>query len=190
MKALTPDDRSSLVESLFEAAGRPGLDSASEATMSWEQARALLATGVTFGSHTATHPLLPQLAPGDSAAELCRSRAAIESELGRTCRLLAYPNGSYTSEIRNQAAAAGYHLAFTTEPASWMPECDPLRVPRFNMSEGKLTAAGNFSPALFEYATVWKGWRALRRQESGRSSQVSGSQYSNVRAPATAAECK
>jgi peptidoglycan/xylan/chitin deacetylase (PgdA/CDA1 family) len=50
---------------------------------------------VSFGSHTATHPVLPLL--GDAAVyeELRRSKDRIEQEFSGACRWLCYPKGRF-----------------------------------------------------------------------------------------------
>lgn len=84
--------------------------------MSWDQVRHLLDCGISFGSHTVAHPILSSLDPQTLAEELTSSKARIESELGRECYSIAYPNGSendYNDEVMRTAEAAGYRLAFT-----------------------------------------------------------------------------
>lgn len=130
-------------------------------TISWDEARAFRGTNIRFGSHTVSHPLLDQTT--DAAAELSGSREAVEAQLREGCETLAYPNGNWTPAVRAAAETAGYRLACTTEERCQEPDGDSLLIPRFNMSDGKLVNPwGRFSPAVFEFTTVWKAWRAMR----------------------------
>jgi peptidoglycan/xylan/chitin deacetylase (PgdA/CDA1 family) len=92
-----------------EAAANPG----HMATMSWNELRALAENGVEIGSHTVSHPHLPQLADDELDRELGQARERIESELGRPCPLLAYPYGEADGRVASAARRAGYAAAFT-----------------------------------------------------------------------------
>jgi peptidoglycan/xylan/chitin deacetylase (PgdA/CDA1 family) len=90
------------------------------ATMSWDELRALRERGVEIGSHTVSHPHLPQLSEAEIQSELTDSRARLEDELGEPCRFLAYPYGEHDARVRAAARRAGYAAAFalasTAEP--------------------------------------------------------------------------
>lgn len=81
------------------------------------QVRAMAAAGVTFGSHTASHADLTRLAPADVAADLARSRAALEALTGQPARTLSYPFGRYNDTVLSCARAAGFDAAFSLYPA-------------------------------------------------------------------------
>ena len=83
------------------------------ATMRWDELRELAARGIDIGAHTASHPHLTRLSDAELNAELRSSRRRIEDELGRPCRLLAYPYGEYDERVAAAARAAGYDAAFT-----------------------------------------------------------------------------
>ena len=89
-----------------------------------------LARTVDVGAHTVTHPALPALPPATQRAELAASRAHLEAVLGRPVRSCAYPYGRASAETRAAAEAAGFDVAFTTEPEAARPDADPLAVPR------------------------------------------------------------
>jgi peptidoglycan/xylan/chitin deacetylase (PgdA/CDA1 family) len=81
-------------------------------TMSWDELRALVERGVEVGSHTVSHPHLPALSDAELADELRSSRQRLEDELGRPCRVLAYPYGECDERVRAAARAGGYDAAF------------------------------------------------------------------------------
>jgi peptidoglycan/xylan/chitin deacetylase (PgdA/CDA1 family) len=82
------------------------------ATMTWDDLRALAKRGVEIGSHTLTHPHLPNLSDAELLRELRDSRLRLEDEIGVPCRLLSYPYGEQDTRVRQAARRAGYRAAF------------------------------------------------------------------------------
>lgn len=179
LKRMPSRERERQLESMKNSAGcdpRTNVDR----TMSWEQIAELQAGGVAFGSHTSTHEILTMVPLSQAQAEVTSSREVIEGQLGRPCRLFAYPNGNSSPEVRNLVAQAGYSLAFTNQvPDVWTRDSDPFCIPRTNVCEYHLVdATGRFSPVMFDYAVVlsvakgrllhklaesWKqGWRMVK----------------------------
>jgi peptidoglycan/xylan/chitin deacetylase (PgdA/CDA1 family) len=133
-------------------------------TFTWSEAKAAAARGVVFGSHTASHELLTSLTDEVVRSELAGSKLDIASQIGSDCFAVAYPNGNTDPRIRATAGSLGYALGFTTRRGVWTESCDPLEIPRCNIYDGNVVNPfGRFSSPMFEYTTVWKAWRALRR---------------------------
>jgi peptidoglycan/xylan/chitin deacetylase (PgdA/CDA1 family) len=87
------------------------------ATMDWAALRAAASGGgVEIGSHTVSHPHLPQLSDAELDRELSESKGELEDELGAPCRLLAYPYGEEDDRVREAARRAGYDTAFAVGP--------------------------------------------------------------------------
>jgi peptidoglycan/xylan/chitin deacetylase (PgdA/CDA1 family) len=82
------------------------------ATLDWDALRELGEQGVEVGSHTVTHPHLPELTDAEIDRELRDSRAQLSDELHRPCRYLSYPYGEQEARVRKLARAAGYEAAF------------------------------------------------------------------------------
>ena len=88
--------------------------------LSWDEVRALAASGVEFGAHTKTHPILSSLSSPDQLQdEIAGSKARIEAELDRPVLHFCYPNG----KIKDIGSAAvetvrlsGMRTAVTAEP--------------------------------------------------------------------------
>lgn len=85
-----------------------------ESFLSWEQIRELALTGIEIGSHTCSHPRLPDLSPEDVIRELTDSRAAILEHLGPVHIPLSFPHGRTTDSISRLAQSLGYSCAITT----------------------------------------------------------------------------
>ena len=163
-KALTKLERETELAELERQVG-PVAGADVDATVSWKESRRAAANGVTFGSHTATHELLSNLTEADVRRELLESRQEIGYQLGFDCRWLSYPNGQFDKRVMRIAAEAGYTHAFTTQRGVWSERTDPLAIPRCNIYEHNVVNPwGRFSPAMFEYTTVFKAW--LARSES------------------------
>jgi peptidoglycan/xylan/chitin deacetylase (PgdA/CDA1 family) len=81
--------------------------------MSWDDLRRLAGRGWEIGSHTCSHPKLTEMAPGEVAGELSRSKQACEEEVQRDCASFAYPFGAHDREVVDLVDGAGYGAAVT-----------------------------------------------------------------------------
>ena len=91
--------------------------------MTWQQLRELQAAGMTIGSHTRTHPVLPDYhAALHNEVEM--SRADIEQHLGRTPHFFAYPFGAWDAQSAASARTAGYRAARTFRGCPWNAPSD------------------------------------------------------------------
>jgi peptidoglycan/xylan/chitin deacetylase (PgdA/CDA1 family) len=103
--------------------------------MSWDQIRDLRDAGVTIGSQTASHPHMPTLSPDALAAELERSNARFEAELGERPALFAYPYGEASLAAAAAVRAAGFVAAFGQHSGAFAADADRFYLPRFAMNE-------------------------------------------------------
>ena len=95
----------------FEYAAWRGVDERELRSLSWAELDRLAAAGWEVGSHTRTHPRLPQIDDEALATELRGSRAACERRLERPCRSIAYPFGDVDDRVVAATRAAGYEAA-------------------------------------------------------------------------------
>jgi peptidoglycan/xylan/chitin deacetylase (PgdA/CDA1 family) len=86
-------------------------DEPQEPLCDWDELRELERRRVAVESHGASHRTFSELAPSERAAELERSKAALEAELGHEVRLFAYPYGD-EGGAAPQVRDAGYRAAF------------------------------------------------------------------------------
>ncbi len=127
-----------------EASRRPAL----MRSMDWAMLEQLVEAGWDVGSHTMSHPRLPNLSDEELTQELLDSRRAIEARLGR-CDLLAYPFGAWDERVAAAVAASGYSFAFTL-PFGGQTTATPLSIPRVTIDDrdtpwrfrAKLSATG------------------------------------------------
>ncbi len=129
-KRLSPEQRSSRLVALEEALGGDQVPDFA-GMMSWDQIRALHQAGHEIGSHSMTHPLLPDLSDERVKDEIATSRLRLQSATGGEVASFCYPNGSYDARALDAVRAAGYACAVTTswglnraESAHELKRCD------------------------------------------------------------------
>ncbi len=103
--------------------------------MRWGQIRELANAGVTIGSQTATHPHMPTLSLDRNRAELEKSNARFEAELGAAPTLLAYPYGETSAAIMALAEEIGFEAAFGQHSGVVHPGDHRFYLPRFALNE-------------------------------------------------------
>jgi len=77
--------------------------------LSAAELRHLAAAGIEIGSHGLTHAALDGLSAAEAEREVAGSKRALEDMLGAPVRVLAYPYGRSTANVR--ALAAAHYLA-------------------------------------------------------------------------------
>jgi peptidoglycan/xylan/chitin deacetylase (PgdA/CDA1 family) len=105
--------------------------------MDVDELRALVAAGWSVGSHTRTHPSLPDLTDGELASELAGSRDELSGITGSPVDLLAYPFGHVDERIVDAARAAGYRAGFAFVAGRITPTVDHFRIPRLPVHAGR-----------------------------------------------------
>jgi peptidoglycan/xylan/chitin deacetylase (PgdA/CDA1 family) len=125
--------------------------------LTWDQVLEMAAGGITFGSHTATHPNLARLGESAQREEMRAARDALRAH-GLPCTSLAYPFGDCSSASRRLAVQEGYRSVM--EVGGGNQRLDPLRIGR--VSPRSATHAAFFAELEVVAAVVaWlKGLRA------------------------------
>jgi peptidoglycan/xylan/chitin deacetylase (PgdA/CDA1 family) len=88
--------------------------------LTWNEVRELHAAGISFGSHTVTHPDLRSLGPEQIEYELGRSKEIIEQHLGAPVESFAYPfafpeeDGCFTRFLEDLMGNLGYEVGVST----------------------------------------------------------------------------
>jgi peptidoglycan/xylan/chitin deacetylase (PgdA/CDA1 family) len=98
------------------------------ATLDWSEVAALSRRGVAFGSHSRSHRQLDRAAIETVERELRGSSDAIETRLGKPCRLFAYPYGASTRAVRGRSRL--FDAAFGTRQALACSRDDLFNLPR------------------------------------------------------------
>lgn len=117
LRSLAPMDRDHQIASLLSHMA-PHTSPSSRRMLTWDEARTMQASGIEFGAHTVTHPILSRIPHEDAVAEIRLSKETIEARLGRPVHLFAFPNGrrrDYTPALVEALPSLGFQGAFTTE---------------------------------------------------------------------------
>jgi peptidoglycan/xylan/chitin deacetylase (PgdA/CDA1 family)/glycosyltransferase involved in cell wall biosynthesis len=128
--------------------------------MNAEQKRAFVAAGWEIGAHTMRHPRLSTLPLPDAAAEISRSKAALETALQTEIVSFAYPFGDLSDDLKNAVRAAGFALGIATDTGGLTIEDDRMQVFRVNMFPHESTSS------LFKKTSPW--YRKYYRWKRGK----------------------
>ena len=109
------------------------------AHLSWRDMRRWQERGITFASHTATHPRLTWLAERDVAMELALSRRALSGALGERPSAVSYPFGAVGERETAIATAEGYEAGFALA-GRWSG--DPMAITRLPVYPWSLPVPG------------------------------------------------
>ena len=84
--------------------------------LSWEQVREMSDSGISFGSHTLSHPFLTRIPRKQAQKEIRLSKDIIEQQTRKPVTTFSYPSGNFDSEIKGIVREAGYSAAVSTNP--------------------------------------------------------------------------
>jgi peptidoglycan/xylan/chitin deacetylase (PgdA/CDA1 family) len=105
-------------------------------TLTWDEVREMSAGGIAFGSHTATHAILPGLPVDAVRHELRASQQTLEARGVSGVPVFCYPNGALDETTKRLVQEAGYRAALTTRPGleSLVP-ADRFAIPRVGLHQ-------------------------------------------------------
>jgi peptidoglycan/xylan/chitin deacetylase (PgdA/CDA1 family) len=149
-KRLMPAQRQIWLTELVERAC-PHKISDLDRIMTSDDLRVLISEGHEIGSHTMTHPLLPQCEDRALIHEVEQSRRDLSEITGRSVPGICYPNGDCDARVRQATEGAGYDYATSvrqgTNDAS---EFDRFGLKRWFINQERLsTRSGAPSDTLF-----------------------------------------
>jgi len=104
--------------------------------MTWGEVRELQQRGISFGSHTVTHPQLHGLEPDRIREEILRSRQTIEEKTGSAIDTFAYPYAfpqtdvPFKTRLRAILEESGYRYGVCTRIGRASHGSDPLFLER------------------------------------------------------------
>jgi len=147
VKTLPEDRRQALLAALAAACGadRRTVPSDPLLMLDWAEARRMTDEGITFGSHSCSHPILSRLPPGDVEREVAESKRLIEANLGQPCRVFAYPNGlsgDWPADAAGILVKHGYAAACANMPGLNAPATDRMALRRLPVANHRLDLFG------------------------------------------------
>jgi peptidoglycan/xylan/chitin deacetylase (PgdA/CDA1 family) len=118
--------------------------------MSVEQLVDLHARGHEIGSHTVTHPLLPELDDDALLEETRGSRDRLAAWLGTDVPGFCYPNGDFDARTASAVVSAGHRYACTTRDGVHYANDDPFCIRRVDLVPDRvLDRSGHFDATAF-----------------------------------------
>src|SRR6266404_4822618 len=117
LRSLDIHDRLVWIDCLITKLFPQGKKNFPQMMLSWDDIKIMYANGISFGSHTVTHPIMSKISPEQAMWEICESKKIIESHLGSPVRTFAYPNGKeedFDHTTKALLQEAGYVCALTT----------------------------------------------------------------------------
>lgn len=133
IKYLEPTEREKAVDSVCQFAD---IALPADLMMSSGQVKHLRQAGMQIGAHTLSHPILARLDDGSAFTEINRSKSELESILGESVTLFAYPNGKpgqdYQAKHAAMAEQAGFKAAVSTAYGAASMATDRYQLPRFS----------------------------------------------------------
>lgn len=106
--------------------------------LTWEHINVMQESGISFGSHTFSHPVVSRLDPGQVEYEVGGSKRFLEAKLGRPVLDFAFPFGQ-PDDCGTAACAVlhscGYRLALTTTWGVNRPATDRFALHRVQIGE-------------------------------------------------------
>ena len=92
--------------------------------------RSLASMGARMGAHSRFHPKLTLIGPNEAQAEIGGSKAELESLLGQTVELFAFPYGDFNQQTLHFCKEAGYRFVYSIGPGSVDPTDTTMLRPR------------------------------------------------------------
>ncbi len=137
--------------------------------MTWAEIRSLSRSGIEFGSHSHSHPVLHKLNFSQIKSELEISKYTLESQLGTTVSFsypYAFPSAdlNFTTTLASLLQAAGYQYGVTTRIGRTRATDEPLTLKRLPINSDDDNAlfqaklAGHYDWMAFpqRVAKAWK----------------------------------
>jgi peptidoglycan/xylan/chitin deacetylase (PgdA/CDA1 family) len=122
-----------------ELRAHAGVSGVPSPMLTWADVRDMHRLGMTIGSHTMTHPNLPNAGAVDAQREITMSKSTLEGAIGEPVTMFSYPNGGadryMTREIATLVRDAGFAAATTSRNAFAGPRSDLFALERVHVSE-------------------------------------------------------
>jgi peptidoglycan/xylan/chitin deacetylase (PgdA/CDA1 family) len=117
LRSVDEGSRSALIDELLAKLDVDDGEKDLDLMLTWEHVVEMRQHGISFGSHTVTHPILSTLPIKRLQMEIYESKKTIEEKLGASVIAFAYPNGKredFNDRIKALVKQAGYMCALTT----------------------------------------------------------------------------
>jgi peptidoglycan/xylan/chitin deacetylase (PgdA/CDA1 family) len=135
----------------------------------WEDLAALVSAGVMLGAHGRTHAELPSLGNLEAEREIAGSAEELRGCAGVAPVAFAYPHGRQGRRERELVRAAGFSLAFTTQPGRNGAGTDPFALRRVSIKAWDSRASLAWKLLTGQQPPrPWERWLILRTEIARR----------------------
>lgn len=110
--------------------------------MTWDQLKQMVSNGAVAYDHTWSHANLGAASADKLKFEVMTSKQQLESNLGKTVNIFAYPYGSETPSVINFLTANGFVAAASTIPGSTQCDSFIMTLHRTRIGNSSLRAYG------------------------------------------------
>ncbi|HYA40457.1 MAG TPA: polysaccharide deacetylase family protein [Syntrophobacteraceae bacterium] len=139
--------------------------------LSWDEVRELRKYGVSFGSHTESHPVLSQIAEKELLFEIVRSKERIEFETGDRVDAFSYPYAfpehdcAHRKKLEAILSMSGYKCCVTTRIGTTRCEDDIFCLKRLpvNSMDDRLLLKAKIDGAYDWIYTLQSSYKRFRR---------------------------
>ena len=111
-KSLIDSQRRPALRSLFQQYNFiPDSTTECDRSLTWDQVKEMQDSGMEIGAHSCSHPSLARISTEAAILEIERSKAEVESKLGKPCRSFAFPYGSdrdFNDDLIQHVEKTGY----------------------------------------------------------------------------------
>ncbi|MCP3875279.1 MAG: polysaccharide deacetylase family protein [Desulfobacteraceae bacterium] len=140
--------------------------------LTWEDILYMKDKGVCFGSHTCSHPFLPELSETEIVSEITISKALIENRIGRKVEFFCYPYSILSDRVKQFLPDAGYKAGFVVDQTVCTNLDDPFAVHRVSVSRDMPDWEFRF---IFSQGYVWySNLRDLVKKRLGNFVSLNG----------------
>jgi peptidoglycan/xylan/chitin deacetylase (PgdA/CDA1 family) len=141
IKLLPEEKRDELVEGLMRSSQVDiPANMGKELVLSWDEIREMNNSGIDFGAHTVTHPILTKIPIEISKKEIVDSKRHIEKEVDQEVTTFCYPNGGpgdFDAKIEEILKNNGFICAVTAAPLGFVSSTSSLYgLPRISAEAG------------------------------------------------------
>jgi peptidoglycan/xylan/chitin deacetylase (PgdA/CDA1 family) len=147
--------------------------------LSWGEVRDLQKLGISFGSHTVTHPQLHDCDMHSIRQEVVDSKQTIEQKLGHAALSFSYPyafpgaDASFRGRLREQLRQAGYENGVCTTIGRPGPASDPFFLKRLPVNSdddsqlfrAKLAGSYDWLAKPQYLVKMAKGWMSAKAHQ-------------------------
>ena len=122
--------------------------------LSWDEVKEMSESGIDFGAHTVTHPILTRVSLDQARFEISQSKKDIEKRLDKPVDTFCYPNGKssdFNKNLMDLLKEIGFTCAVTTNPGPRPSKMNLYKLGRletaWNQESFKFLVSGCYSDA-------------------------------------------